>query len=175
MKYNRYRDFSRKIRAAACLITSLSISTQIDRKKAVRVTETTESPFTINKNIQIADFSVFTPEQSKFIKPVDTAILNMIPDGDRYLTTYLNELLKTNKPDQQNSIFWFPTPKNPGKTEDQTPIQTRKLKELRELQQKEKLNPKDDAELRMEFSERFDWTEKLLTKTKKQAVKDTLV
>ena len=175
MEYNIYRDSSRRITAAACLITSLSISTLIDRKKAVRVTKTTESSFTINKNMQIADFSVFTPEQSKFIKPVDTAIFNMIPDGDRDLTTYLNELHRTNEPDQQNSIFWFPTPENPGKTEDQTPIQTRILKKLRELQQKEKLNPKGDAESRKEFSERFDWTEKLLTKTRKQAVKDTLV
>ena len=75
-----------------------------------------------------------------------------------------------NKPDQQNITFWFPTPENLGNTEDHTPIHTRILKELRELQQKEKLNPKDDLELRMEFSRRFDWTDTLLTETEKQAV-----
>ena len=51
------------------------MSTIIDRKIAVRVTNTTESPSTINKNTQFAELSVVTPEQSKFIKPVDTQFL----------------------------------------------------------------------------------------------------
>ena len=160
---------------AASLIISHSVSTIIDRKIAVRVTNTTESPYTINKNTQIAEFSVVTPEQSKFIKPVDMAILSMIPEGDPDLVTYLTELLRTNKPEQQNNTFWFPTPKNPGNTEDHTPIQTRILAELCELQRREKLNPKDDSESRTEFLKRFDWTDTLLTETEKQAVEEILV
>ena len=74
---------------AASLITSHSMSTKSDRKIAVRVTNTTESPYAINKNTQIAEFSVLTPEQSKFIKPVDMAILSMFPEGDPDLVTYL--------------------------------------------------------------------------------------
>ena len=140
-----------KLTETASLIISHSMSTIIDRKIAARVTNTTESPYTINKNTQIADFSVVTPEQSKFNKPLDIAILSMIPEGDPDLVTYLTELLRTNKPHQQNNAFWFPTPKNPGNTEDHTPIQTRILTELRELQRKEKLNPKDDSESRTEF------------------------
>ena len=164
-----------KFTEAASLIISHSMSTIIDRKIAVRVTNTTESPYTINKNTQIAEFSVVTPEQSKFIKPVDTAILRMIPEGDPDLVTYLTELLRTNKPDQQNNTFWFPTPENPGNTADHTPIQTRILTELCELQRREKLNPKDDSESRTEISKRFDWTDTLLTETEKQAVEDILV
>ena len=151
------------------------MSTIIDRKISVRVTNTTESPYTINKNTQIAEFSVVTPEQSNFNKPVDTAVLSMIPEGDPDLVTYLTELLKTNKPDHQNNTFWFTTPKNPGNTEDHTPIQTRILPELRELQRREKLNPKDDIESRMKFLKRFDWTDTLLTETEKQAVENILV
>ena len=113
-----------KFTETASLIISHSISTINDRKIAVRVTNTTESPYTINKNTQIAEFSVVPPEQSKFIKPVDTAILIMIPEGDPDMVTYRTELLRTNEPDQQNNTFWFPTPKNPGNTEDHTPIQT---------------------------------------------------
>ena len=123
-----------KFREAASLTISQSTSTIIDRKIAVRVTNTTESPYTINKNTQIAEFSVVTPEQSKFIKPVDTAILSMIPEGDLDLVTYLTKLLRTNKPDQQNNTFWFPTPENPGNTADHTPTQTRILTEFCELQ-----------------------------------------
>ena len=117
-----------KFTEAASLIISRSMSTIIDRKIAVRVTNTTESPYTINKNTQTAEFFVVNPEQSRFIKPVDTAILSMIPEGYPDLITYLTELLRTIKPDQQNNTSWFPTPENPGNTEDNTPIQTRILK-----------------------------------------------
>ena len=164
-----------KFTEAASLIISHSVSTIIDRKKAVRVTNTTESPYTINKYTQIAEFSVVTPEQSKFIKPVDKSILSMIPEGDPDLVTYLTELLRTNKPEQENNTFWFPTPENRGNTEDRTPIQTRILAELCELQRREKLNPKHDSESRTEFLKRFDWTDTLLTETEKQAVEDIVV
>ena len=36
----------------------------------------------------------------------------MIPKGDPDLITYLTELLRTNKTDQQTNTFWFPTPEN---------------------------------------------------------------
>ena len=116
-----------------------------------------------------------TPEQSKHIKPVDMAILSLIPQGDPDLTAYLNELLRTSKPEQQDNTFWFPTPENPGKPEDHTPIQTRSLKELNELKDKEKLNPQESTESRTEFLKRFDWTDTLLTETEKQAIDDILV
>ena len=103
------------------------------------------------------------------------AILSMIAEGDPDLITYLTELLKTNKQDQQTNTFRFRTPENPGSTEEHTPIQTRILKELRELQIKEKLNPKDDIESRKGFLKRFDWTDTMLIKTEKQAVEDILV
>ena len=51
-----------KFTEATSLVISHSKSTIIDRKIAVRVTNTTESPYTINENIQIAEFSVVTPE-----------------------------------------------------------------------------------------------------------------
>ena len=159
----------------ASLIISHSMSTMTERKVAVRVTNTTESLFTINKNTQIAEFFVVTPEQPKFIKPVDMAILSMIPEGDPDLITYLTELLRTNKPDRHTNTFWFPTPENPGNIEEHTPIQTRILKELPELQLKEKLNPKDNTESRTEFLKRFNWTDTLLTETEKQAVEALLV
>ena len=164
-----------KFTETASLKMSHSMSTIFDRKRAVRITNTTESPYTINKNTQIAEFSVVTPEQSKFIKPVNMAIFSMNPESDPDLITYLTELLRTNKQDQQTNTFWFPTPENPGNTEQHTPIQIRILKELRELQLKEKLNSKDDIASGMEFLKRFDWTDTLLTETEKQAVEDILV
>ena len=122
-----------KFTDTASLIIAHSMSTIIDRKIAGRVTNTTESPYTVIENTQIAEFSVVTPEQSKFIKPVDMAFLSMILEGDAVLITYLTELLRTKKPDHRYNTFWFPTPENPGNTEDHTPIQTGILKELRDL------------------------------------------
>ena len=67
---------------------------------------------------------------------MDMEILLMIPQGDPDLTAYMNALLRTNKPQQQNNSFWFRTPENPGKLEDRTPIQTRILNDLIELKVK---------------------------------------
>ena len=164
-----------KFTETASLLISHSMSTIFDKRIAVRVTKTTVSPYLTNEHTQIAEFSVVTPDQSKHIKPVDIAILSMIPQGDLDLTAYLNELLRTNKPEQQENTFWFPTPENPGKPEDHTPIQTRILKELKELKDKEKPNPQESRESRNKFLKRFDWTDTLLTETGKQAIEDILV
>ena len=175
MENNRNRNSSGKIhrnRESRNIPFNLNL---IVRKVPIRLTNTLKLPFTINKDTQIAEFSVVTPEQSKFIKPVDTAILSMISEGYLDLITYLAELLRTNKADRQNNTFWFPTPEKPGSIEDHTPIQTRILKELREQELKEKLNPKDDIESLMEISKQFDWTDTLLTETEKRGVEDFLV
>ena len=68
-----------------------------------------------------------------------------------------------------------PTTENPGKTEDHTPKQTRILKEVLKLQEKQKRNPKDDVESRKKILKRFDWTDTLLTETEKYAVESILV
>ena len=130
-----------KFTKAPSLLISQSISTIFDKKTAVRITYITESPYLNKENTQIAGFSVVTQEQSKFIRPVGTAILSMIPEGDPDLITHLSEILRTNKPEQQNNTFWFPTSENPSKAEDDTPKQTRILQELPELQEK-KTEPK---------------------------------
>ena len=171
MAYNRYCDTSGKVYS---LLISHSISTISDKKTAIRITNTTESPYLIKKNTQIAEFSVVTPEQSKFIRPVDTAILSMIPEADPDLKTYLSELLRTNKPEQQSITFWFPTPEKSGITEDHTLIKKRILKKLHELQEK-KLIPEDDVESRMKFLKWFDWTDTLLTEPEKHAGENILV
>ena len=150
-----------------------SMSILID-KKAVRVTNTTELPYLIKKHSQIAEFSVVTPVQPKYIKPGDMAILSMIPQGDKDLTTYLNELFRTNKPEHQNNTFWFPTPENLGKPDDHTPIQTRLPKEKIELKGTEKPKTQENTESQNKFFKRFDWTDTLLTETEKQAIEDIL-
>ena len=76
-----------KLKKTTSLIISHSISTIIDKKITVRVTSTTESLYTINKNTQIAVFSVVLPEKCTFIKTVDTENFSMIPEADPDLIT----------------------------------------------------------------------------------------
>ena len=163
-----------KFTEAKSLLNFHSIATRVDWKTAVRITNTTESLNLNKKNTQIAEFSVVTPEQSKFIRPLDTAFLSITAEGDPDLTTYLSELRRTNQLEQQTNNFWFPTPKNPFKTEHRTPIQKRIPKELNELKEK-KLNPKDDVKSRIKFLKWFHWTDTLLTETEKHAVEIILV
>ena len=150
----------------ASLLISHSMSTRFDRRIAVRVTNTTESPYIIEKHTQIAEFFVVTPEQSKHIKPVDLAVLSMIPQGDLDLTAFMNELPRTNKPEQHNNTFWLPTLENFGKPEDHNPIETRILKKLIELKDNEKFNPQESIESRNKFHKRVDWTDTIVTETK---------
>ena len=164
-----------KYTETASLLICHSMSTIIDKRLAVRITNTMESPCLLKKPTQIAEFSTVIPEQSKHIKPVDMAILSRIPQGDPDLSAYLNELLRTNKPEQRDNTFWFPTPENPGKPQDHTPIQTRILYELNQLKNKEKLNPQESTKSRNKLLKRFDWTNTLLTETEKQAIEDILV
>ena len=103
------------------------------------------------------------------------AILSKSPQGDPDLTTHLNESLRTNKPEQQNNNFWFPTPENPEKSEDHTPIQTRIVKRKIQLREKEKLNPKKSTESKKKFFKRFDSTVTLLMETEEQAIEDILI
>ena len=68
-----------KFTETASSLISHSMSTISDKRIAVRVTNTTESPYLIKKHTPIAEFSVITPDQSKHNKPVYMAILSKIP------------------------------------------------------------------------------------------------
>ena len=105
-----------KFMETASLLISHTMSTKIDKRIAVRVTNTTKSPYRMKKNTEITDFSLVTLEQPTHIKRVDIAIFSKIPQGDPDLTAHLNDFLRTNKLEQQNNTFWIPTPENTGKS-----------------------------------------------------------
>ena len=98
-----------KIREAAILLISHSLSAINHRKIKVRVHNTLESLESIMKDTQFAELSVVTSGATQFIKPVDMAFLGMNMEGYQDLITYLNEMLKTNKPEQQNNTIWLLT------------------------------------------------------------------
>ena len=78
-------------------------------------------------------------------------------------------------PSSKTTLSRSRRPENPGKPEDHTPIQTRILKNLTELKDKEQLNPQESSESRNKFLKRFDWTDTLPTEAEKRAIEDILV
>ena len=119
---------------------------------------------------------ILTAEQTKHIRPVNpTSVRHLLKNNHDDAIHYKSSLLKTSKTDEVNETYWFPTPQKPGNEREHTPIQTRILNELRELEQLEKLNPLEDNNSRDQFLSNFDWTDSTLQLNAKQAVENLLV
>ena len=97
----------------------------------------------------MANFTVLTPEQMKYVKPIDPVTTwHLLQDNPKNAAYYASSLIKS--------------PKTEDSKEKHTPIQKRILSELINLQELEKLNPQDDFESRRQFLSNFDWTDSML-------------
>ena len=142
----------------------------------VQISHFLDHPYTLRKGTHIANFSILTPEQTKHIQPVNpTSVRHLLNNSHDDAIYYINSLLNTSKNDEFNETYWFPTPQNPCNEKEHTPIQTRILNELRELEQLEKLNPSENTNSRNQFLSNFDWTDSTLQPEPKQAVENLLV
>ena len=142
----------------------------------VQVNNFLDHPYTLKNGTHMANFSTLTPEQTKHIRPVNpTSMRHLLNNNHDDAIHYLNSHLKTSKTDEVNETYWFPTPQNPGNEKEHTPIQTRILIELRELEQLEKLNPLEDTGSRNQFLCNFDCTDSTLQVDAQQAVENLLV
>ena len=65
---------------------------------------------------------------------------------------YLNQLMKSYQPSDEQETYWFPTSEQqPGDPETYTPLQKRIQDKLMELKQVEQLNPNDNEASRTKF------------------------
>ena len=150
-------------------------STQ-NNKHMVQISNFLDHPNTLKKGIHMTNFSILTPEQTKHIRPVNpTSVRHLLDNNHHDAFHYLNNLLKTSKTGEVNETYWFPMSQNPSNEKEHTPIQTRILNELRELEQLEKLNPLENTDSRNQFLSNFDWTNSTLQTDGKQAVENLLV
>ena len=142
----------------------------------IPVNNFTDHPYKLKKGLHIANFSVMTPEQMKYVKPVDPASTwHLLQNDQEQAAHYISSLIKTNRNPQNTENYWFPTPENPGNPEEHTPIQKRILRELQALQDLETLDPTTDAESRAKFLENFDWKDSTLTPEEKEKIEELLV
>ena len=117
----------------------------------------TDQPYKLKKGMHIANFSVMQPEQMKHVRPIDpVSTWHLLIENEEDDVHYISSLLKANRNHDQYEQHWFPTPENPGDEESHTPIQKRILRELRNLQEAESLNPQEDEESRQKFLSNFD-------------------
>ena len=124
----------------------------------------------------MANFSILTSEQTKHIRPVNpNSVRHLLNNNNNDAIHYINSLLKTSNTKKVVETYWFPTPQNRGNEREHTPIQTRILSELRELEQLEKLNPLEDTASRKQFLSNFHWTGSTLQPDAKKAVENLLV
>ena len=145
------------------LLICPAISSTQKNKHLVQISTVLDHRFTLKKGTQIANFLTLTPEQTKHIRPVyRTSVRHLLNNNHDDAIHYINSLLKTSKTDEVNETCWFPTPQKPGKEREHTPIQTRILNELLELEQLEKLNPLEDTNSRDHFLSSFDSTDSTL-------------
>ena len=136
----------------------------------VQISNFLDHPYTLKKGTHMANFSILTPEHLRPVNP--TSVRHLLNNNHDDVIHYINRLLKTSKTSEVNEIYWFSTPQNPGNEKEHTPTQTRILKELRELEQFEKLNPLENTDSRYQFLSKFDWTDSTLQPNAKQAVEN---
>ena len=147
-----------------------------DGNISIPVKNFTDHPYKIKKGLHIASFSVMTPEQMKYVKPVDPASTwNLLQNDQEQADHYVSSLIKTKNNSQNTENYWFPTPENPGNPEEHTPIQKRILRELQALLDLETLDPTKDEESRTNFPEKFDWKDSTLTENKKTKIEEVFV
>ena len=107
----------------------------------------TDFPYTIKKHTKLAELQILKPEDTKQIRPIVAAVLKLPQDLEN-THMYVTDLMKFNENKQKNENRWFPTLENPGNEEEHTLIQRRIMKEIREIINKEELDPTKDAESR---------------------------
>ena len=98
------------------------------------------------RDLILSSFSVTTPEQKKYVKPLDPASTWHLLQKDQKQAAYYVSNLITHRNSQVSGNYWLHTPENPGYPDEHTPVQQRILHILQALQDMETLDPTKDAE-----------------------------
>ena len=143
---------------------------------AIHVNIFNDQPYTLKRGSNIANFSVLTPKQMKYVKPIDPVTTWYLLQENLEIAAFCaSSLVKSAKTEEDKENYWFPTSEDPGDPQSNTPIQQRILKGLYNLQELEKLNPQDNSGSRKQFLAHFDWTDSTLNPVEIAQIEDLLV
>ena len=105
------------------IVFCAALVTLTNGRVEVHLNNFTDNPYTLKRGIQVASFTVITPEQMKYnkiINPVPT--WHLLQDNPKNAAHYAS-LIKFTKPEDFKENCWFPTPEDPGDPQSHTPIQ----------------------------------------------------
>ena len=86
------------------LMVAPAKTTTRDKKVAIKIANTTDFPYTIATDTKIAELQILKPEETKMIRPVDIAALNLLIEHDD-VVTYINALMKVERPEANEETF----------------------------------------------------------------------
>ena len=73
----------------AKVIVAQAITTARDKKVPIKIANTTDFPYTIATDTDIAELQILKPEETKMICPLDIAALNLLTEHDD-VVMYIN-------------------------------------------------------------------------------------
>ena len=77
----------------------------------VQINNFQDHRYTLKKATHVANFSILTPEQMKYIQPVDPATIRYLLGNNHHdALQYVNGLLKIPRSDIRIETYCFPTP-----------------------------------------------------------------
>ena len=100
----------------AKLIVAPAITTARDKKVPIKIANNTVFPYTTDT--KVAELQILKPEETKMIRPVDIAALNLLSEHDD-VVTHINALMQVEQPEDNEEKFWFPTPEDPVNEQEQ--------------------------------------------------------
>ena len=120
--------------------------------------------------------TILSPQEAKQLHPLNSAALKVLADDNtEQALEYVNELLKSSEKQQTVQSCWFPTPDNPGDPSTHTPIRSRSLREIEELETIQNVNPHNSPEERATFLANFKWTDSQLNDYDRADIEEILV
>ena len=88
----------------AKLIVAPAITTAKDKKVPIKTADTIGFPYTIATDTKVAGLQILKPEETKMIRPVDVAALNLLIEHDD-VVTYINALMQVERPEDIEKKF----------------------------------------------------------------------
>ena len=134
-------------------------------------------PVELSPNETVAEFEVVTPDQAKFIVPIDPKILSLTDDStcDSLLSqTILASAQNEQTPTSNKSQFWFPTPESCQNPDALTGIEKQIYDSLMKFQQMERLNPNNSSEQEEKFLSQFSWSKSIVSNSERTQIEKLL-
>ena len=122
---------------------------------------TTEIPITIERNTLPATFTIITPEQARYLIPLEPKLLenNNLSKTRKTISKHIDKVAKgklNHITINHNAKYWFPTPETTENPSKVSGLEKRIYEELIRFKKRESIRPLDNADDRKTFLDSFD-------------------